>query len=114
MYMDPKTYELQLNKTQGLVEVDDLIAPAIQLLNQKNYITSACCSGHAGDLPVIGYIQFDFGEMTPETLPNGWYWDGDGLMYYDYISHTVQVQEQEIRDTMRKLYEWAQSLPDAH
>lgn len=73
MYMDLESYKLRHDYASNHVELDDLIAPTIQLLNQKNYITSACCSGHANDVEPMGYIQFDFGEMTPEVLPEGWY-----------------------------------------
>lgn len=114
MYMNLKTFELRHDYKNAYVEVDDLIAPSIQLLNQKNYITSACCSGHIEEDPSCAYIQFDFGEMTPEVLPEGWYWEEDGLMYYEYLSTEKKQLEMEIHDTMRKLYEWAWGLPDAH
>jgi len=112
--MNSKTYELCQYPDSGHVKLDDLIAPTIQLLNLKNYITSACCSGHADRDPDCAYIQYDFGEMTPEILPDGWFWDGDGQMYYEYTSLTREERKKEIRDTMRRLYYWAQSLPDAH
>ncbi|MBQ3321216.1 MAG: hypothetical protein IJH05_00030 [Firmicutes bacterium] len=77
--MNMNTFELYGSNREDLIEIDDLIAPTIQLLNRKNYITSASCSGHAEREPSNGYIQFDFGEMTPEILPKGWYWEADGL-----------------------------------
>lgn len=114
MYMNIRSFELLDHPERGYVKVDDLIAPAIRLLNLKNYITSACCSGHSRLVPEYAYIQYDFGEMTPERLPDGWFWDGDGQMYFEYLSQPGPEREQEIRKTMNALYEWAQDLPDAH
>jgi len=97
-----------------LLKVDDLIAPTIQLLNQKNYITAGCCSGHAEYNPCEGYIQYDFGEMTPETLPDGWFWKEDGGMFFECGSKSYEEQERRIGEIMDALYKWAQGLPDAH
>ena len=79
MYMNVKTYDLSSTPDNNRVEIDDLIAPAIQELNKRGYRTSACCSGHI-DKPPYAYIQYEFGEMTPEVLPSQWYWEEDGLM----------------------------------
>lgn len=61
-----------------VVELDELIAPAIILLNQKGYYTNYCCSGHfygKGDSSF--YVQFsehDFYSIPYErfdTIPKG-------------------------------------------
>ena len=49
--MDIKTFDIYHNDQciipNGYVEIDELIAPSIQILNLKGYITEWCCSGHA-------------------------------------------------------------------
>lgn len=51
MYMDTKTFNLyncpeEANDPDRLVEIDEMIAPTISLLNKKGYPTYASCSGH--------------------------------------------------------------------
>ena len=87
MYMDPQTYELSGERKRGHFFVDDTIAPTIQTLNQKGFITSACCSGHNEYTPEYAYIQYDFGEITPKYLPEDWYWCDNGQqMEFQYQS----------------------------
>lgn len=90
-------------------KIDKMILPAIKLLNAKGYVTSACCSGHAdsGHNPEVAYIQFGFGETTPETLPEGWTWAANDQMEYYY----VDVTQAKIDIVMQRLIEWAQGLP---
>ena len=111
MYMNVKTYDLSFAPDNNLVEIDDLIAPAIQNLNRRGYYTSACCSGHIEE-PPYAYIQFDYGEMTPEILPAGWYWEEDGLMYYNYVTDGTE-RKNEIHQVMDGLLSWSDSLPSA-
>lgn len=95
-------------------KIDKMILPAIKLLNAKGYVTSACCSGHAnsGHNPEIAYIQFGFGEVTPEYLPDGWQWVCDGQMEYVYTETEENRLGAEIDSVMGKLLSWAASLPD--
>lgn len=51
MYMDSKTFKLynyleEAKDPERLVEIDEMIAPTISLLNKKGYPTYASCSGH--------------------------------------------------------------------
>ena len=109
MYILNDTYEIRELPTAGCFEVDDLIAPAIAWLNQKGYVTLACCSGHEDRGYAIAYIQYGFGEMTPEYLPQGWYWACDGQMEYRYNP----VTQVAIESVMSDLTTWAASLPSA-
>ena len=93
--MDKETFEIYHNECivpqYDYIELDDLIAPAIQTLNRKKYITEFCCSGHQfnDSLSIVGfeksgyryykmdcrqppnaYISFIEGVSLP-TLPNG-------------------------------------------
>lgn len=49
-YFNTKTYEIWDSVIKefrdDMVEVDEVIAPVIQRLNQKGYVTEYCCSGH--------------------------------------------------------------------
>ena len=114
VYMNKTTYEILDKPGKDTFLVDAIIAPTIQVINQKGYRTSACCSGHADKGYKIAYVQFGFGELTPEAIPSGWYWAEDGLMEYEYTSECATDFEQEITNTMSALLTWAESLPDAN
>ena len=111
MYMNEKTFELSINPMEHGVQIDDLIAPAIQILNPKGYKTAWSCSGHVREGFNSAYILFEFGEITPEELPAGWFWEEDGHMYYQYASCTPDDLDREISEVMAELFKWAESLP---
>lgn len=80
---------------------DELIAPIIQLLNSKGYITTACCAGHWTNGDVENYVEAVYDQEQPiiesreprleipyiafesgchpeiKALPDGWYWEVD-------------------------------------
>ena len=116
MYIKNNTFELSRCKADNCFEVDDAIVKAIAVLNRKGYRTAFCCSGHpdTGHDPEIAYIQFGFGEITPETLPDGWYWESDGQMEYVYDTADPKELGKTIIRVMEKLLCWAKSLPDAN
>jgi len=58
----------------GYVAIDDLIAPAIQVLNRKGYLTAGCCSGH----PFSDSISYD-GTKTKFKVLYG------QRMYYSHV-----------------------------
>lgn len=64
-----------------VVEVDELMVPAIILLNQKGYMTEFCCSGHVYDNGCTSYVLLDslitdvLGyeiENIKKILPKSW------------------------------------------
>ena len=114
MYMNEQTFELSETPTKGYIQVDDLIAPTLQILNLKGYRTAWSCSGHVREDCDSAYILFEFGEITPEELPSGWFWEEDGHMEYQYISRSPDDLIREITDVMRKLSDWAESLPSTY
>lgn len=91
--MHKETFEIYHNEYHilydGFVEIDELIAPAIQILNRKGYKTTHCCSGHplknwlwsegeakyreSQNLP-SSYISFEEGITLP-VLPPGFFID---------------------------------------
>lgn len=87
--------------------IDELILPAIQILNDRGYHTTASCSGHVDKGYQCAYIQFAWGEITPETLPEGWRWAEDGLMEYMYQN---DFNNDDIEIVMLSLCEWAKTL----
>ena len=42
-----------------VVEIDELMVPAIRLLNEKGYMTEFCCSGHVYDDGCTAYVCLD-------------------------------------------------------
>lgn len=109
MFIRNGTYEIMFHPIEDGFEVDDPIAPAISILNGKGYRTAFCCCGHADMGRSIAYIQFDFGGITPEYLPLGWYWVCDSQMEYNYENVTQTL----IESVMSELTAWAASLPSA-
>lgn len=116
MYIRSDTFELSSCKTDDCFEVDDAIAEIIVVLNRKGYRTAFCCSGHpdAGHDPEVAYIQFEFGGITPETLPDGWYWESDGQMEYVYDTADPKALEKTIIKVMKNLLMWAYDLKNTN
>jgi hypothetical protein len=114
MYISEDSFEILENPCENSFEVDDLIAPAISLLNKRGYVTAWCCSGHAEheERPMHAYISFWFGETPPETIPEGWYWESDGHMEYEYENTEPDTLGEEIIRVMDDLTAWAGGLPD--
>ena len=114
MYISYDDYEISKDPVENGFEVDDLIAPAVSILNKKGYRTAFCCSGHsdAGHHLELAYISFWFGEAPPEYLPEGWYWDSDGQMEYEYEHADPNALQNEIERVMSALSAWTDGLPD--
>ncbi len=119
------------------IEIDELIAPTIQVLNQKGYTTKFCCSGHPlGNClwrtndgyretsgPIVDcYIAFAEGISLPSVPP--------GFQAEESVNRSMSVvlrkeyrvtnafeaqfftKARQILDTMEQLYQWALELPD--
>ena len=113
MYINKQTFEVTAFQTENSFQVDDAIADIIRDLNVKGYKTAFCCSGHSKSMyrPEVAYIEFQFGEITPECLPDGWQWVHDGHMECVYKSTNSDDLEKEIKATMREAKRWVKSLP---
>lgn len=114
MYISEDNFEILESPGKNRFEVDDLIAPAISRLNKLGYVTAFCCSGHADheERPIYAYISFWFGETPPEYLPEGWFWEEDGVMMYEYKNTEQKALSHEIAGVMKELSVWAEGLPD--
>ena len=76
-YLDAKTYEIfqggcMEETSDQYFEVDDMIAPAIRILNRKGYKTEYCCAGHP--FPTLNLFEYLANKET----------DKEDLM--DYLS----------------------------
>lgn len=90
-YMNLETYDVfnTLSKnveTDKFVEIDELIAPIISLLNKKGYKTQYCCSGH----PYTNYILDPSGDENWDDD-----WNRDQKEYFDdnpYITGYIMFE----------------------
>lgn len=112
--MNPIDFSIYDEYQTDCFDVDDAIAEAIQILNRKGYYTLFSCSGHTDDqhYPGHAYVQFDQ-VMIPEEIPEGWYYEDDVNLYYQYTSMNEKELEEEIITVMAAFNEWAINLPDA-
>jgi hypothetical protein len=96
-----------------VVELDELIAPTIILLNQKGYLTKFCCSGHWYEYSSNAYIYF-YEDCIPEAIPASFKIDEHSK---DVIRARYEANENESKYDFvirinKELYEWASSLPE--
>lgn len=106
------------------VVIDELLIPAIIILNQKGYITRFCCSGHLKkDLnSVNAYINFTDDSVLP-YLPKGFLYDYQLYPFFDFenTSNNNTIRKNFEGDVVKigtdiikasyDLIEWAESLP---
>lgn len=73
MYISYDDYEISKDPFENGFEVDDLIAPAISILNKKGYRTAFCCSGHPDRCPFVDYIKQIIRKNGFENIVEGTY-----------------------------------------
>lgn len=142
-YMHQKTFDIVMSgNTEKVIktirsdyfEIDDLIAPPIQILNRKGYITEFCCAGHPfvvlydktdfnddiafeiiSNTKFNSYILFKEGISLP-TVPQGFFiceTIGKKLMVEKkYKDNDTYIFMRDVLESMEKLYEWALNLPN--
>jgi hypothetical protein len=136
--MHKETFEIFHNDQNilpdGYVEIDELMAPIIQILNRKGYITRFCCSGH----PLDDWLMVENGELRETmnlprcyiafakdiilpVLPSDFVLNTNNptlaaieKVYYIDNAFDNQFYERvrSILETMKQLYEWALDLPN--
>jgi hypothetical protein len=138
--MHKETFDIytsdQYTTPDGYILIDDLIAPSIQILNRKGYITEWCCSGHSlkecfiidgefgkylkANAEPSSYISFKAGISLP-TLPHGFVEDPVSISNrisnlvirkWRYDGNDFYEISRNILETMEQLYKWALNLPD--
>lgn len=105
------------------IELDELIAPTIRLLNQKGYTTISSGAGNwlgTSNLEKT-YVEFQLPCEIELVAPKGFKWEHGivdsrsthTMVCYHSFCHHVPL-EQRIRailETNIRLYEWAHELP---
>ena len=120
--------------------VDELIAPTIQILNRKGYITEFSCSGHPfpyitegymnhdperkifetrDEYSAATYISFKEGIFLPHLPPGFVVDDGDDSQAklvitkkYRNFNKDFFEKARNILESMEELYKWALDLPE--
>jgi hypothetical protein len=107
-----------------IVQIDELIVPAIIELNRKGYITKYCCSGHLQeDLDTVSsYIYFE-DDAILTSYPIGYIHDMDAECYThlewykpnntirrEFKGDIIEIGRQ-LSENAVTLIDWAKSLP---
>lgn len=97
-----------------LVQIDRLILPVIKTLNQKGYITTSCCGGHANSTYCCSiYIAFENEHNFEDNLPEGSYYSKSARTLNFKLQKDVTVDEflPFQKECLEKLARWAEELP---
>ena len=97
-----------------LVQIDKAILIPIRILNQKGYITTACCGGHIdGLLCTEIYIAFRDEHNFIKNIPEGAaYRKTDKSVFFDCSDKINSKEFEEFQEKcIGKLVAWANSLP---
>lgn len=125
--------EYTYNMREDFIEVDELIAFPVQLLNRKGYKTTCCCAGHApGHLfPIakveneaIAVTEYAWDPCTTETyitfdkeydfpfLPEGFTRQKNKVFKeYDKTENEEWQTLLAIMESAKALHDWAEALP---
>lgn len=88
-------------------KIDKGIRNTIMLLNEKNYITTICCEGHAREgVKSETYICFEKDYDFEVEPPKGYTYNDNRLSYF-----FDECQEEDRQEVLCKLFEWSKSLP---
>ncbi len=92
-------------------DVDELIQPAIILLNRKGYFTNFSCEGHSWQ-DSEAYVSFVVHYKLPIPLPEYWYKEGS-IIRLNYKNAARDNENfTEVRERkMQEFATWAESLP---
>lgn len=141
-YMDKNTYKF-INKediknidNNDIIELDEMIAPIIQLLNLKGYKTSSSCSGHPykdelipgiNIMYISSYITFEDGIILPSypknaiISTNSYIIDGSLNFTIKCYKDIIKINNSgsdyyriynKIVKVMKIWMKWAERLPD--
>lgn len=111
MDRDGKYYCSQPGCNRELLEMDEVIIPAIIKLWEKGYDTVSCCSGHfIGDTANVPYIIFSkTGRQDFQALPEGfWVKECEGGIILEPKNFTRIPDMHEILRRNDILLSWAE------
>lgn len=92
-------------------DTDELIQPAIILLNRKGYFTNYSCEGHNWQRSEA-YVSFLVQYKFPIPLPEYWYESGNCIrLHYKNAAKDNENFEQVRERKMREFCEWTKILP---
>lgn len=103
----------KLNCDGDVVELDELIAPTIILLNLKGYYTKYCCSGHWYDDCLSPYIYFHE-DFLPGSIPNGFTLDNptSSTIRARYDENSEESKYDFVIRVNKELHNWALELKE--
>lgn len=97
-----------------LVQVDKTILPIIKMLNQKGYITSACCGGHPNTEHCMSiYVAFDNEHDFSIDFPQNFRYSRSARTLTAYFDQNISQDEFLAfqKDRLDELSQWAERLP---
>lgn len=104
-----------------VIDLDELILPAIFVLNYKGYTTKSCCSGHVHSRIAETYVMFEDSVKLPD-FPHGFEIDereapdegGEPVPQSQTIRklHDSGDRIGSILLANKKLYDWTRGLPN--
>ena len=104
-------------ETEDLVnEIDEEMIPIITELNEKNWITCGCCSGHLEQIKQTGtysiYICFsDLLNELPKNPPKINKYNNYSFNWIGNKNKSIDENEKERKQLIKDLLKWAKNLP---